>query len=223
MKLDLKKIGHNRDLWIVIGGAAAAVTAVAVLAGGRGKAASSSSTTDPYAQLPGGATSPDAQPANPHLGQDPILTAPPSGNPPDWQYTPYVPPPAPVTRAAVPVEPPAYYHDAKGNPATLEQIFAQKFPIAGSAPPPPPPPPTVIPAGPITWAPGYGPNGRTVAQSAAAAWASTSTVVTYPDPIVARNLKTPGGGLAYPAGTETFIGGGGGFGGDPGSGPLISA
>jgi hypothetical protein len=213
-----KHITLNKDAWIVLGGVAAAVTAVVAVSSRGGSHAGSGAYVDPYAQLPAGSTPPPEDPVHgPYI--DPITTAPSPVSPPATDYPSYAPPPVVKRAAPAPVSAPAYYHDAKGNEATLAQIYAQQFPTASPTVYQTPAPvhsvaaPVVASSIPDALRSWWGnPNAPIIAAElrspSGLAYAASA------QPIIASSLKAPGGGLAYPAGdtyydTATYIGGGG--------------
>lgn len=216
----------NRNTMVVIGGAG--VAAVVYFLSSRGSSAPSADpfAQAPYEELPGGSTEPVDD-------LDPIIVAPSQVAPPTSDYPAYTPPRTvqrTVAPAPAPIAP-TTYADRYGNPATLEQIFAQDFrstsPAIAQAPSPAPTSTYRAPApAPAYYADragnrvtldqllaGFSNSDARQAPTITAVGASYSTpdpTPLYVSPIVARNLKTPGGGLAYPGGAvETYIGGSG--------------
>lgn len=238
-KLQIPKL--SRNTWI--GAGAVVVAGVVYFLSTRGSA---SSGYDPYAQppyseLPAGSTEPPDDTVSSFI--DPIFSAPSPLAPTANDYPAYSEP-APVQRTvasvtSAPVVQEMSYVDRFGNPATLEQIYAQKFTVAA--------PPYQAPAAPVYYqapAPApvvessipeqfrhlfglekiHGDGGARdpFANDAAYSYAAPQPTVIYPSPIIASNIKTPGGGLAYPAGIETYPSGGSG-GADSTGGAVFSA
>lgn len=225
-KLQVPKL--SRITWI---GAGAVVTAGVVdFLSTRGGA---SSGYDPYAQppyseLPGGSTEPPDD-GGALVAWDPITTAPQQSGA-FASETPAFSAPAPVQRsvATAPVTQEISYVDRFGNPATLEQIFAQTFTVAQPSPPvyqapaapvyrasyvAPAPAPVVVSSIPERFRSLFGleavhgDGGARDPFAADSAYSYVAPSSSYQAPIIASSLKTPGGGLAYPAMQETAIGG----------------
>jgi len=220
----------DKDAWIVIGGAASAVVAVVALSS-RGGAKSELGAYGelPYADLPAGSTGDTSD--DPGGLFDPILTAPNQTAPSFGDYPAYE---APMTvqraqPAPIPSIIPASYADRYGNPSTLEQIFAQKFEVASpvyQAPAPASvyraptsaPAPVVVSSIPDRFRSLFGLEAIHGAGGARDPFANEYSYMPpslYQAPIIARSLKAPGGGLAYPApaapisGLEAIHGAGG--------------
>jgi hypothetical protein len=227
----LKKLVRNRDTWVVIGGAAAAVTAFAVVSG-RG---SSSAPSFAYPGLDDTSAGSGDSGSNPGDGAPAHASDPMSDfGPVTWPTAVSRPAAAPVPSSSLPPSP--AFVDRLGNPATVDQIMAQHFDVAApvaTAQLAPSAPVRSASIASIVKAPASFFVDRTgnrvtleelMGQSfftnsdarqappvsaSGSAYSVPAPAPLFVEPIVARNIKTPGGALAYPGGgVETYIGGG---------------